>query len=119
MSEAVRANPGTETTAWHAVPADQVIGRLNTDPATGLDAVEASRRLSQYGPNRLPEGKQRGPLMRFFAQLNNILVYVLLGAGFVKLMVGLWLVIINALLGFLSGGQSGKSAGLDPKYAFR
>ena len=117
MSEAVRANPGTETTAWHAVPADQVIGRLSTDPATGLDAAEASRRLSQYGPNRLPEGKQRGPLMRFFAQLNNVLVYVLLGAGFVKLMVGLWLdaavilgvVIINALLGFFQEGKAEKA----------
>jgi magnesium-transporting ATPase (P-type) len=117
MSEALRANPGTETTAWHAVPADQVIGRLNTDPATGLDAAEASRRLSQYGPNRLPEGKQRGPLMRFFAQLNNVLVYVLLAAGFVKLMVGLWLdaavilgvVIINALLGFFQEGKAEKA----------
>ena len=117
MSEVVRANPGTEITAWHAVPADQVIGRLKTDPAAGLDAAEASRRLSQYGPNRLPEGKQRGPLMRFFAQLNNILVYVLLGAGFVKLMVGLWLdaavilgvVIINALLGFFQEGKAEKA----------
>src|SRR5262245_37313292 len=117
MSEVVRANPGTEITAWHAVPADQVIGRLKTDPAAGLDAAEASRRLSQYGPNRLPEGKQRGPLMRFFAQLNNILVYVLLGAGFVKLMVGLWLdaavmlgvVIINALRGFFQEGKAEKA----------
>jgi Cation transporter/ATPase, N-terminus len=32
--------------------------------------VIESRRLSQYGPNRLPEGKQRGPLMRFLAQLH-------------------------------------------------
>jgi magnesium-transporting ATPase (P-type) len=117
MSEAVRANPGTEITAWHAVPADQVIGRLKTDPAAGLDAAEALRRLSQYGPNRLPEGKQRGSLMRFFAQLNNVLVYVLLGAGFVKLMVGLWLdaavilgvVIINALLGFFQEGKAEKA----------
>ena len=29
--------------------------------------------------------------MRLLTQLNNILIYVLLGAGFVKLMVGLWL----------------------------
>ena len=117
MYEAVRANPGPEAVAWHAVPADQVVGRLNTDPATGLDANEASRRLAQYGPNRLPEGKQRGPLMRFLAQLNNVLVYVLLGAGFVKLMVGLWLdaavilgvVVINALLGFIQEGKAEKA----------
>src|SRR5215831_13010701 len=117
MSEAVRGSPGSEAIAWHAVPADQVIGRLKTDPAAGLDAAEASRRLSQYGPNRLPEGKQRGPLMRFLAQLNNVLVYVLLAAGFVKLMVGLWLdaavilgvVIINALLGFFQEGKAEKA----------
>ena len=49
--------------------------------------------------------------------LNNILVYVLLGAGFVKLMVGLWLdaavilgvVIINALLGFFQEGKAEKA----------
>src|SRR6516225_8834295 len=117
MSEALRANPGTETVAWHAVPSDQVVGRLKTDPAAGLEASEASRRLSQYGPNRLPEGKQRGPVMRFLAQFNNILVYVLLGAGFVKLMVGLWLdaavilgvVIINALLSFFQEGKAEKA----------
>lgn len=117
MSEAMSANPGSAAVAWHAVPADQAVGRLKTDPATGLDASEASRRLSQYGPNRLPEGKQRGPLMRFFAQLSNVLVYVLLGAGFVKLMVGLWLdagvilgvVIINALLGFIQEGKAEKA----------
>ena len=127
MSEAVRGSPGSEAIAWHAVPADQVVGRLKTDPVAGLDAAEASRRLSQYGPNRLPEGKQRGPLMRFLAQLNNVLVYVLLGAGFVKLMVGLWLDAAVILGGrnhqraarVLSGGQSGKSAGFDPQHAFR
>jgi magnesium-transporting ATPase (P-type) len=117
MYEAAHANPGPEAVAWHAVPADQVIGRLKTDPAKGLDAGEASRRISQYGPNRLPEGKKRGPLIRFLAQLNNVLVFVLLGAGFVKLMVGLWLdaavilgvVIINALLGFFQEGKAEKA----------
>jgi magnesium-transporting ATPase (P-type) len=117
MSEAVRGSPGSEAIAWHAVPADEVIGRLKTDLANGLDADEASRRISQYGPNRLPEGKKRGPVVRFFSQLNNILVYVLLGAGFVKLMVGLWLdagvilgvVIINALLGFIQEGKAEKA----------
>ena len=76
MNTVLRASPNGEAVAWHAVPADQVIGRLKTDPAKGLDAGEASRRISQYGPNRLPEGKKRGPLIRFLAQLNNVLVFV-------------------------------------------
>ena len=67
------------------------------------------RESRRHGPNHLPEGKKQGPFIRFLSQFNNILVYVLLGAGFVKLMVGLWLdaaiilwvVVINALLGFI------------------
>src|SRR5271169_4656329 len=117
MSAAVGAKLSVEAVAWHAVPAGEAVGRLKTHPAKGLDAGEASQRLAQYGPNRLPEGKIRGPLARFFAQLNNVLVYVLLGAGFVKLMVGLWLdaavilgvVVLNALLGFFQEGKAEKA----------
>lgn len=63
--------------------------------------------------------------MRFLAQFNNILVYVLLGAGFVKLMLGLWLdagiifavVILNGLLGFFQEGKAEKALdSLSAKY---
>jgi magnesium-transporting ATPase (P-type) len=78
---------------------------------------EASARLEKYGPNRLPEGSKRGPFMRFFAQLNNVLVYVLLAAGFVKLMLNLWVdagvifgvVVLNSLLGFIQEGKAEKA----------
>jgi magnesium-transporting ATPase (P-type) len=117
---AVTANAPSTTageTVWHALPADEVVKRLGTSTDKGLDASEAQNRLQKYGPNRLPEGKKRGPFVRFLAQLNNILVYVLLGAGFVKLMLGLWLdagiifgvVILNALLGFIQEGKAEKA----------
>ena len=77
-------------TVWHAMTADDAVSRLATDSTRGLPATEASDRLAQHGPNRLPAGKPRGALMRFLSQLNNVLVYVLLGAGFTKLMLGLW-----------------------------
>jgi magnesium-transporting ATPase (P-type) len=84
---------------------------------TGIDPLEASARLQRYGLNRLPEGKKRGPLARFFAQFNNVLVYVLLAAGFVKLMLSLWIdaaiilavVVLNALLGFVQEGKAEKA----------
>src|SRR5215831_3841777 len=96
-------------TPWHALTVDEVRKRLDTSPAKGLDAGEAQVRLQRFGPNRLPAGKKSGPFRRFLSQLNNILIYVLLGAGFVKLMLGLWVdaviifgvVLLNSLLGFI------------------
>jgi len=108
---------GTDPVSWHAMPAEQVESQLRTDPGRGLDAAEAAERLGTYGPNRLPQGRKKGPLMRFLAQFNNILIYVLLAAGFIKLMLNLWLdasiifavVILNSLLGFLQEGRAEKA----------
>ncbi len=84
MSAATTANTTTEVATWHAMSAQEVVERLGSNTERGLDAEVASNHLKKHGPNRVPEGRKRGPLMRFFAQFNNILVYVLLGAGFVK-----------------------------------
>ena len=51
------------------------------------------------------------------SQFNNVLVYVLLGAGFTKLMLSLWIdaaiilgvVILNGLLGFIQEGRAEKA----------
>jgi magnesium-transporting ATPase (P-type) len=82
MSVIANANADSDGAPWHTVSADEVVKRLATNSEKGLDAAEASTRLQKCGPNRLPEGKRRGPVPRFLAQFNNILVYVLLGAGF-------------------------------------
>jgi len=113
----VATNTDGNAVAWHSLAADDVVKRLATDSEKGLDAVEVSTRFRRHGPNRLPEGKKRGPFMRFLAQFNNILVYVLLGAGFTKLMLNLWVdagiifgvVVLNALLGFIQEGKAEKA----------
>src|SRR6201986_1658125 len=117
MNRTTNAYTDGDAAVWHALSADEVGTRLATDLENGIDAAEALTRLQSYGPNRLPEGKKRGPLMRFLLQFANILVYVLLGAGFMKLMLNLWLdagiifavVIINALLGFIQEGKAEKA----------
>ena len=117
MNTAMNVTPQSGSTAWHAMATDEVLRRLDSDAQSGLDAADIPRRLEQYGRNKLPEGRKQGPFMRFLMQLNNILVYVLLGAGFVKLMVGLWLdaaiilgvVLLNALLGFIQEGKAEKA----------
>jgi magnesium-transporting ATPase (P-type) len=112
----VNTNTVGDVAVWHAMSHADV-ERLATNAAKGLDLSEASARLQKYGPNRLPEGKKRGPFMRFLAQFNNILVYVLLAAAFTKLMLSLWIdawiifavVVLNALLGFVQEGKAEKA----------
>ncbi|HEX8797031.1 MAG TPA: cation-transporting P-type ATPase, partial [Terriglobales bacterium] len=117
MSTAVNRNAVSDVTAWHAMSQAEVVERLAIDPEKGLSLAEASARLQKYGPNRLPEGRKRSPFARFFAQFNNILIYVLLAAGFTKLMLSLWVdagiifavVVLNALLGFIQEGKAEKA----------
>src|SRR5262245_23732841 len=117
MGTTVKAKLAVDAVAWHAVATDEVLRRLDSTAKSGLEADEVVRRREKYGRNELPEGRKEGPLMRFLKQLNNVLVYVLLAAGFVKLMTGLWLdaaiilgvVIINALLGFIQEGKAEKA----------
>ena len=117
MSVATTAVSDLDVASWHAMSAKEVEERLRVDPERGLDGKEAAARLNTYGPNRLPHGKKKGPLMRFLAQFNNILIYVLLTAGFVKLMLSLWLdasiifavVILNSALGFVQEGRAEKA----------
>ena len=118
MSAAANAtNTADDVVAWHAIPPHEVTERLATSAGKGLDPADAAARLLKYGPNRLPEGKKRGVFARFLAQFNNILIYVLLAAGFTKLMLDLWVdaaiifgvVVLNALLGFIQEGKAEKA----------
>jgi magnesium-transporting ATPase (P-type) len=117
MNPATISKADNEATAWQAMAADDVVRRLNTNTQRGLDAGEVSQRLARYGPNRLPEAAKQGSFMRFLMQFNNVLVYILLAAGFTKLMMNLWLdaaiilgvVLINGLLGFIQEGRAEKA----------
>lgn len=71
-----------QMTAPHARPADDCLSDLKSRPE-GLTASDAARRLALHGPNRLPESQTRGPLRRFLAQFNNVLIFVLIGAAIV------------------------------------
>jgi magnesium-transporting ATPase (P-type) len=117
MNAGANALAASEVAPWHTMSASEAVKRLGVTIENGLEPAEATARLEKYGPNRLPEGKKRGPLLRFLAQFNNILVYVLLAAGFTKLMLSLWVdaaiifavVVLNALLGFIQEGRAEKA----------
>lgn len=99
--------------AWHAMEASEALGAFGT-PAGGLAEDEAERRLAAHGPNRLPKGKQRGPLVRLLLQFHNLLIYVLIAAGVLAAAIGhgtdaivIGLVVIaNAVIGFVQEGRA-------------
>src|SRR4029077_1814553 len=117
MNIRMNSTSSPESAPWHAEPIAKVIERLGTNQEAGLGSGEVSERLKRYGPNRLPTGGKRGPLMRFLMQINNVLIYVLLAAALGKVLLGEWLdasvilgvVIINALLGFIQEGKAEKA----------
>ncbi len=105
--------PDTPPKDWHAQSAKSALDDLHSR-LDGLSSAEASERLDRYGPNRLPEPKTRGPLLRFLNQFHNVLIYVLIVAGVVTGILGHWVdagvifgvVVINAVIGFMQEGKA-------------
>ncbi len=103
----------TEHNNWHSQKIELVLEKLEIS-YKGLSMEEARHRLSEYGPNRLPEVKPRGPFLRFFSQFHNVLIYVLLVACAITTMLGHWLdasvifgvVVVNAIIGFVQEGKA-------------
>ena len=98
---------------WHARSHDEVLACLESE-LHGLTTAEAARRAEAHGTNELPPPPRRSALVRFVVQFNNVLIYVLLGAGVVTAMLGhttdsaviFGVVVINAVIGFIQEGKA-------------
>jgi len=105
--------PVSISESWHTESAQTVFESLETT-AVGLSKEEADHRFAKHGPNKLSEPKTRGPLIRFFFQFHNVLIYVLIAASVVTAMLGHWVdasvilgvVLINAVIGFIQEGKA-------------
>ena len=99
---------------------DEVLGELSSNEESGLTAAEASSRLSQYGPNEL-EKEEKTPLWkRFFEQMADPMVIMLIVAAAISAITGTiqgeseWadviiimaVVIINSVLGVVQEAKS-------------
>ncbi|HWO66997.1 MAG TPA: cation-transporting P-type ATPase, partial [Umezawaea sp.] len=98
-----------ETAVHHGMPAHEVVLLAETDAETGLPPSEARRRLGELGPNTLPPPHGRGWALQLLDQVNNPLIYVLLGAAVLTAALGevvdasvvFAVVVVNALIGFV------------------
>lgn len=102
---------------WFAKTKADVLRELEVDPRTGLSSEEAKRRLERYGPNRLEEKRKAGLLALFLSQLNDMLIYVLLGAAVITVLIGeyvdtviiLLVVALNACIGVFQEHKAEKA----------
>lgn len=106
------ANPKIRQ-VWHSMTHQEVLATLKSSP-DGLTNPEASERRTRFGANRLPERKARPWWLRFLSQYNNLLIYVLIGAGLVTAFLQEWVdtgvifavVFINGLVGYIQEGKA-------------
>ena len=97
----------------HARPAPEILAALATT-THGLGAADAAQRLARHGPNVLPAGKTRHPVLRFLQQFNNALIYFMLAGAAAAAALGHWVdtgvilavVVVNAIVGFLQEGKA-------------
>ena len=101
---------------WHQKGLKEVVEDLRTS-LQGLSSEEARRRLEEYGPNELKEGKKKTLLGRFLDQFKDFMIIVLMAAAVIAGVMGevnstiaiVVIVILNAIIGFVQEYRAEKA----------
>jgi Ca2+-transporting ATPase len=94
--------------------AEQVLNEFSVSVSGGLSPEEAEKRLEYYGPNKLEEKKRKSIFVRFFEQLNDVLIYILVAASGISFFLGeisdgiiiLGVVFINGIVGVVQESKA-------------
>ena len=98
--------------------AESVITSVSSSES-GLTSAEATKRIEEYGPNRLVEAKKRSAILRFFDQMKDPMIIVLLVAALLSLITSLYahespadvfiilfVVVLNSILGVIQESKA-------------
>jgi len=102
---------------WFSKCKEKVIDELKVNVIHGLTSEEASKRLKEYGENRLIEKKPKSLLQLFLAQLNDTMIFILMGAAVISGFVGeisdaiiiALVILINAVVGMIQESKAEKA----------
>ena len=100
---------------------EEVLRQQNSQ-SSGLSSAEASRRLEQCGKNKLKEGKKESLIHKFFMELKDPMIIILIvaavisgitavysGESFADVIIIMIVVIINAVLGVVQESKAEKA----------
>lgn len=101
---------------WYQMSQAQVMKTKETS-GEGISGAEAAKRLKQYGPNILEEGKKKSLLQVFGEQFLDLLVIILVIAAVISALSGnpestaviIVVLILNAILGTVQYSKARKS----------
>lgn len=106
---------------YHLKSCDETFQSLQSSK-NGLSSSEAAKRLEQYGPNKLNEAKKKSLVKRFFEQLADPMIIILLAAALISAITSVYnhefpsdviiilsVVIINAVLGVFQESKAEKA----------
>lgn len=102
---------------WFNKNSKEVINELSTDLINGLSSSEAKLRLTKYGLNKIQGKKKKSIFQLFLAQINDIMIYILLIAAIISFVVGevsdsiiiLIVIFINAIIGVIQESKAEKA----------
>lgn len=94
---------------WHVKSPQDIADVLKVDLSYGLTEADAQCRLNESGPNQFIKQQKTSLFILLLRQLNNFLIWVLLGAVIICFLLGekidaiaiMAIVILNAIIGFI------------------
>jgi Ca2+-transporting ATPase len=106
--------------SYHNYSLDEIYSKLNTSE-NGITSEEANARLQRHGKNVLQEGKSKTWIQRFFAQMKDLMIIVLLVAAGISAIIAivegnytelidsgiiLLIVVLNAVIGTIQESKA-------------
>ncbi|MDU5108091.1 calcium-translocating P-type ATPase, PMCA-type [Clostridium sp.] len=102
---------------WFNKESKEIVNELSTNLINGLSSSEAKLRLDKNGLNKIEGKKKKSIFQLFFAQINDIMIYILLIAAIISFVVGevsdsiiiLIVIFINAIIGVIQESKAEKA----------
>ena len=105
-----------ESGKWHAIDYKEVLENFESS-LQGLELEEVNKRRQKYGLNELKRKNKDGILKVLWRQINNPLIWVLIGSSTLATALGkitdgmvvLSVVVVNSIIGFIQEYKAGKA----------